>query len=64
MKGTYYENIFRKMGALTLSTILMVGIMVSSAFAIDDGTYTVKTVTSYVNPDTGKLMTEVQVILN
>lgn len=48
------KNIFRKMGALTLSTILMVGIMVSSAFAIDDGTYTVKTVTSYVNPDTGK----------
>ena len=32
------KNIFRKMGALTLSTILMVGIMVSSAFAIDDGT--------------------------
>ena len=28
--------------------------MVSSAFAITDGTYTVKTVTSYVNPDTGK----------
>lgn len=48
------KNIFRKIGVLALCTILMVGIMVSGAFAITDGTYTVKTVTSYVNPDTGK----------
>ena len=58
------KNIFRKIGALALCTILMVGIMVSSAFAITDGTYTVKTVTSYVNQTQAKLMTVVQEILN
>ena len=59
------KNIFRKIGVLALCTILMVGIMVSSAFAITDGTYTVKTVTSYVNPvHRQKLMTVVQEILN
>ena len=51
------KNIFRKIGVLALCTILMVGIMVSSAFAITDGTYTVKTVTSYVNPATGRFDT-------
>lgn len=48
------KKVFRKIAAAVMTAVVITGSSVSGAFAIDDGTYTVKTNTYYINPDTGK----------
>lgn len=48
------KQIFKKLISGILCGAMLTAGLSSGAFAMDNGTYTVKTVTHYLNPDTGK----------
>ena len=48
------KDLFKKMTSVILSLTIFITLMPASAFALDNGKYTMDTVTHYLNPDTGK----------
>ncbi len=48
------KGFLKKFVSLAMATVLCVGVNAVSAFALEDGTYTMNTETHYLNPDTGK----------
>lgn len=48
------KKLLKKMAAAVMTAVVVTGSVASGAFAMDDGTYTLKTNTYYLNPDTGK----------